>query len=242
MPHSATQPSSDTRAIAAELELQAFSYMVSHDLAASFRHVSEFSRLLLGELGEGLTGRQQSHAEHIRAATDRCQSMMDQLLSFSRVQQQTLEPVSHDATLAMRQAMTRLNIPNGGAWAVSIEPLGEVFADGRLLGVMFQHLLDNALKFRRPDVPVRVHVEANHDLLSWRVRLTDNGVGVDPALRAKAFEMFRRLNSQTAYPGVGAGLAICRRIARRHGGELQFLDCDEGACIELTLPHAPTLQ
>jgi light-regulated signal transduction histidine kinase (bacteriophytochrome) len=232
----------EARASAAEMELQAFSYIVSHDLATSFRHVSEFSRLLLGELGDGLTGPQQSHAEHIRNATDRCQLMMDQLLLFSRVQQKTLEPARQDATSAMRMAMMRLNIADDGASGVSLDPLGEVFADTELLIAVFQHLLDNALKFRRPGVAPRISIAPRHDRRSWRVRITDNGLGVEPEFRARTFEMFRRLNGEAAYPGVGAGLAISRRIARRHGGELAFLDCLDGACIELALPCAPTFQ
>ncbi len=216
--------------------------MVSHDLATSFRHVSEFSRLLLGELGEGLTGSQQSHAEHIRSATDRCQLMMEQLLLFSRVQQKVLEPVVQDGAFAVRVAMMRLGIADDGKSGVSLGPLGEVYADSQLLGLLFQQLLDNSLKFCRPCVPPRIVVSAHHDPASCRVRISDNGVGVQPAFRAKAFEMFRRLNGETAYPGVGAGLAICLRIARRHGGTLEFLDCDEGACIELQLPRGPTFQ
>lgn len=242
MPHSPTPQSCDTPASAAELELQAFSYIVSHDLAASFRHVSEFSRLLLGELGDELTGRQRSHAQHILKATDRCQLMMDQLLLFSRVQQKTLEPARQDATWAMRMAMVRLDIADDDASGVSIGPLGEAFADTQLLGLVLQNLLDNALKFRRPGIRPRIDITAHHDQRSWRVRITDNGIGVEQPYRAKTFEMFRRLNGEAAYPGVGAGLAISRRIARRHGGELEFLDCQEGACIELALPCAPTFQ
>jgi signal transduction histidine kinase len=242
MLHSPGLQALEARATAAEMELQAFSYIVSHDLATSFRHLSEFSRLLVRDLGEGLTGRQQSHARHIRGASDRCQLMMDRLLLFSRVQQKVLEPAQHDPTSAVLIAVTQLAIADGSAPCVSLEPLGDVFADGELLGLVFQHLLDNAFKFRRPEGPLRIVIAAHHDSTAWRVRITDNGVGVEPALRAKAFEMFRRLNGEAAYPGVGAGLAICRRIARRHGGELEFLDCPEGACIELALPRTPIIQ
>jgi signal transduction histidine kinase len=65
----------------------------------------------------------------------------------------------------------------------------------------------------------------------------DNGVGVEPRHREAAFAMFRRLNGGDVYPGAGAGLAICRRIARRHGGEARFVDCAEGACVEFAVPH-----
>ena len=242
MPHSPGPQSAEARASAAESELQSFSYMVSHDLATSLRHVSEFSRLLLGDVGDILTGPQQSHAEHIRHATGRCQMMMDQLLVFSRVQQKPMAPVLQDATVIMRMAMMRLGVADEAVLGVSLRPLGEVFADTELLGVVFEHLLDNALKFRRPGDSPRIAIEAHADPASWRLRITDNGIGVEGPLREKAFEMFRRLNGETAYPGVGAGLAISRRIARRHGGDLKFLDCPEGASIELALPCGPALQ
>jgi light-regulated signal transduction histidine kinase (bacteriophytochrome) len=227
----------DAAPTAAELELQAFSYIVSHDLAASFRHVAEFSRLLLGELSEGLTSRQRSHAAHVGAATAKCQMMMEQLLAFSRAQQKGLRAEPQDATLAMQLTLLRLAGKARGA-EVSIGPLGEVVADPDLLAIAFHHLMDNALKFHRPGEGPHVSVEAVDDDDTWRMRITDNGLGVEPAYRDKVFEMFQRLNGEDAYPGVGAGLAICRRIARRHGGEVRFLDCAQGACVELALPRA----
>jgi light-regulated signal transduction histidine kinase (bacteriophytochrome) len=222
----------------AEEELQAFSYIVSHDLAMSFRHVAEFSRLLMVELGDGLTERQQTYAEHVAAASARCQMMIEQLLAFSRVQQRALEPSLQDATLAMRLALLRLAVKVQLADAeAEIEPLGEVIADHDLLGLAFHHLMDNAIKFRRPDVRPHVKVSAVRDGRMWRLRVADNGLGVDRAHREKAFQMFHRLQGE-AFPGVGAGLAICRRIARRHGGEARFVDSGSGACLELALPLA----
>jgi light-regulated signal transduction histidine kinase (bacteriophytochrome) len=226
------------RWIAAEEELQSFSYIVSHDLAASFRHVSEFSRLLLGELPEGLTARQQVHATHIRAATENCQMMMEQLLAYSRVQQKSLEKVWQDANTSIQLSVLQLSARAAAAGAdLLIEPLGEVHADTALLVLAFNLLMDNAMKFHRGDVRPSVLVQPAHDELMWRMRITDNGVGVDPAYWEKAFQMFHRLHGEDAFPGVGAGLAICRRVARRHGGTLTFLDRSEGACIELALPR-----
>jgi light-regulated signal transduction histidine kinase (bacteriophytochrome) len=235
------EPSPDTAEagrVAAEEELQSFSYIVSHDLAASFRHVSEFSRLLLGELTEDLTVRQQAHATHVRAATEKCQAMMEQLLAYSRVQQKTLDKVWQDANASFELPILQLKARAAAEDVeLHVEPLGEVCADTALLVLAFRLLMDNAVKFRRPEVHPRIAVRPAHDALMWRMQITDNGIGVEPAYREKAFQMFHRLHGEDAFPGVGAGLAICRRIARRHDGALTFLDRAEGACIELALPH-----
>jgi light-regulated signal transduction histidine kinase (bacteriophytochrome) len=227
------------RTEALEAELRDFSYMVSHDLAASFRHVSEFSRLLTADLDDGLSPRQRAHVEYIQSAAIRCQAMMDGMLTFSQTQQKAIAPTHHDATLTMRLAMRQLaNLETSGA-EVTLAPLGEVFADAKLLAIAFGSLLDNAIKFGVPGVRPLVRIEAAHDIDAWRVRVTDNGVGVDPKQAERAFQMFRRLNGEDAFAGVGAGLAICRRIARRHGGDVRFADCSKGACVELSLPNAP---
>jgi light-regulated signal transduction histidine kinase (bacteriophytochrome) len=231
--------SGDNGAATAEEELRAFSYIVSHDLTASFRHVAEFSRLLLDEVGETLTERQASHASHIRAATAKCQLMMEQLLVFSRVQQGDLNLARQDASAALRLPLAQLALETTAPEAVIVvEPLGLVVADPELLTLALHHLIANALKFRRPAAPPRITIGPAHDDEAWRIRISDNGLGVAPAQREKAFRMFHQLHGEAAFPGVGAGLAICRRIARRHGGDVVFRDATEGACIELSLRRA----
>jgi light-regulated signal transduction histidine kinase (bacteriophytochrome) len=237
LPARSRQASQEERREAAEQELQAFSYFVCHDLSAPLRHVSEFSRLLLDELGV-LTDRQQAFADHILAASAKSRLLLDQLLTFSRVQQKTLETACLDASLTLRLALLQLSGQVQAAGAeLSVEPLGEVEADAELLALSLHHLLDNAIKFRRPGVRPRVVIQAAHDKAFWRMRIADNGIGVEPANRERAFQMFQRLNGETAFPGVGAGLTICRRIARRHGGEVGFVDHAQGACVELALPR-----
>jgi len=239
VPHSqATLPPIDPRTAAVVQEFEGFSYIVSHDLAASFRHVAEFSRLLVSEFGEDLTGPQRAYATRVRVSTEKCQQMMEQLLVFSRVQQRVMEPARRDAAPSMELARLQLASEIRAAGAdVSIEPLGEVFGDQFLLEIIFRALLDNAIKFRRPGVSPKIRVQTATDDAFWRLRITDNGQGVEPAHREKAFRMFHRLNGEDAYPGSGAGLSISRRIARRHEGDLKFIDCTNGACIELALPR-----
>jgi signal transduction histidine kinase len=223
-----------------EQELQDFSYTVSHDLAASFRRLSAFSHLFLGEFEQELTQRQRTYAKHVQAANDRCQTMMEQLLVFSRAQQRVLIPAPQDANLAIRMAMLQLLRDHQPIQAtVVIEPLGQAYADPDLLGLVFRHLLSNADKFHPPREPRAVNISAIRDQRYWRLRIRDNGVGVPADYREQAFQMFRRLQADDEYPGVGAGLAICRRVAHRHNGEVSFLDSEEGACVELALPLGP---
>ena len=222
----------------AEQELQILSYAVAHDLMASVRYMTSFSRLIVADLGDDLTPRQRLHADQLRAAAERCSAMLEQLMAYSQVQGRGLVRTLHDPTAAIRLAGLRLTAGADATDAeIAVEPLGAVYADADFLLQATAALLDNAIKFRRPGAPARVAITPAHDDAFWRMRVRDNGVGVDPAHREVAFSMFRRLNSADAYPGVGAGLAICRRIARRHGGEARFVDCDEGACLEFAVPH-----
>jgi signal transduction histidine kinase len=221
-----------------EAELQLLSYAVAHDLSASVRYMTTFSRLIAAEARNGAAQRQNQYADQLRLAGDQCGAMLQQLLAYSHVQSRELVPTLHDPGLSARAAWLRLAAAaRAEAAEIAIAPLDAVEADADLLAQAISALLDNAIKFRRPDVALRVVVEPAHDDAYWRIHVRDNGIGVDVRYREAAFAMFRRLNGGDVYPGVGAGLAICRRIARRHGGEARFVDCSEGACVELVVPR-----
>jgi len=222
-----------------ERELEDFIYIVSHDMAASVRHVTEFSRLLINDLGDSLTPRQRSFAARVLTTGERSQEMLEQLLAFSRVQQKPLAPAPQDATHQMKIACLKLSSQIHVAHAdVRLEPLGTVVADPDLLELVFHHLLDNAIKFSRPGVEPRVDVSVSETSRWWILRIADNGQGVPPEYREKAFRMFQLLHPEGVYPGQGVGLTLCRRIARRHGGDIRFIDQAAGACVEVTLPQA----
>lgn len=227
---------------AAERELSEFSYIVSHDLAAPLRHVTAFSTPLARSLGPEASIDQVAYCEHIQHATHKCQAMLDEILAFSRAQQayMTIEPC--DATLLMEMAMLQLSAEVHAADAdITIEPLGKVSMDSPLMTLGFKHALSNAIKFRLPNAPVKINVSAaTHDGV-WTVQIADNGPGVALDRQEKMFQLFYQDEPEGTFPGVGAGLAILRRIVRRHDGSVRFVEVESGACLELSLPNRATL-
>lgn len=227
----------------AEQELRNFSYIVSHDISAAFRHVAEFSELLLMEIGDGATEQQQTYAGYIRRETARCKAMLDELLTYSRVQQRDLKREYCDGTRLMELALLQVSAEANAANAdLSIEPLGEVFADADLLTTAFRLVLSNAIKFRRPHVDPVITVRGLETEDAWIVQVIDNGIGVALDRQEKMFGMFYQDHAQDAYPGVGAGLPHVRRILRRHDGDAYFLGGFPGACLEIVLPAAESSQ
>jgi len=231
----------DERADIIERELTEFSYIVSHDLAAPCRHLSHFSQLLLRDMGPKLTDSQRTYGSQIQAAGDRCQAMLEQLLQFSRVQTCQMNWATHDAASLARTALLQLSREVHEAHAeVSIAALGTVGGDGNLLTVMFKELILNGVRFRDPGRPCRLRVFAEADCDRWVGCVADDGIGLATDYHEKAFRMFWRLSADANGHGVGAGLAICRRIVRRHGGEVQFRPSwTNGTCVEIVLPATP---
>jgi len=222
----------------AERELSEFSYNVSHDLAAPLRHIAAFSTLLTRSLGPGASSDQVDYCEQLQRSTQKCQAMLDGLLSFSRAQQAHLMIETCNATLLMEVAMLQLSAEVKTAGAdIAIEPLGKANVDSALMTLGFKHALSNAIKFRLSDEPLKINVSAlAHDGV-WTVRIADNGRGVALERQEKLFRMFYQDEPEGTVEGVGAGLAILQRIVRRHGGSAHFIEAEQGACLELSLPE-----
>ena len=112
----------------------------------------------------------------------------------------------------------RVAIEESGA-EVTHDPLPQVMADNVQLGQVLQNLLGNAIKFRSQEPP-RIHVSARQEGQQWVFSVRDNGIGINPRYAERIFGIFERLHPRTEYPGTGIGLAICKKIVERHGGQI----------------------
>ena len=204
-------------------ELGQFAYIASHDLQEPLRMVTSYTTLL----GRRYKGKLDADAdEFIGFAVDaagRMQRLIQDLLTYSRVGsagQQLSETSSEDA---LRQALLNLSssVEESGA-LVTHNPLPTVVADEVQLVQLFQNLVGNAIKYRRPGVGVvAIHIAAeSNGGQNWEFSVQDDGMGIEPQYFEKIFGMFQRLHKRTEYEGTGIGLAVCKRIVERHGGKI----------------------
>ena len=220
-------------------DLQQFAYMASHDLQEPLRMVKNYLELFLRRYGDTLD---HDAREFLGFATDgasRMQGLIQGLLSYSRVHTQAKEPSPVDPESSLRAALANLHlaIEECGA-SIEHTPMPRVRADSTQLTQLFQNLLANSLKFRSGEAP-RIQVAAQRQGNQALFSVGDNGIGLDPAFSDRAFQMFQRLHPQSKYPGAGIGLAICKRIAERHGGRI-WVESEPGlgATFRFTLPLA----
>ena len=206
---------------AANVELDAFAYSVSHDLRAPLRSIDGFSQALLEDYAGQLDAAGQDYLQRVRAATQRMATLIDDLLDLSRVtrSEMTIAPV--DLSELARELATELTSGDPERHVeIVITPDVAVRADRGLLRVVLQNLMGNAWKFtgKRSDARIEVGVVAADGERAYYVR--DNGAGFDMAYASKLFGAFQRLHRVTEFPGTGVGLATVQRIIHRHGGRV----------------------
>ena len=201
-------------------ELQQFAYVASHDLQEPLRMVSSYTQLLVRRYGDKLDGDAKEFMEFIVDGAARMKQLIEDLLAFSRVgtRGRDFQKVASGAALSKALANLRGAQEASGA-VVTHDAMPEVLADGVQLTQLFQNLLGNAMKFHGAEAP-RIHVGAETREQVWVFTVRDNGIGLDPQYAERIFMMFQRLHNKAEYPGTGIGLAICKKIAERHGGRI----------------------
>lgn len=203
-------------------ELQQFAYVASHDLQEPLRTISSFTQLLAKRYREKLDDKAHDFIEFAVDGCKRMQTQINDLLAFSRVgtQGNPLLPVDSDAALDRVLRTLKVGIEEAKA-VITRDRLPRVLADETQLCQLFQNLIGNAMKFRGSESP-RIHVSAQKDPAGWKISVRDNGIGIAPEHSDRIFVIFQRLHTKAEYPGTGIGLAICKKIAERHGGRIWF--------------------
>jgi len=202
------------------MELQQFAYVASHDLQEPLRTIASFTQLLAKRYGDKLDDKAREFIAFAVDGSKRMQTLINDLLSFSRVgtQGRRLVSVSTDAVLDAVLKNLKRGIEESRA-IITRDPLPIVLADELQLSQILQNLIGNAIKFRRNQAAT-VHIGAERTASGWNISVRDNGIGVAPEHSERIFVIFQRLHTKTQYPGTGIGLAICKKIAERHGGRI----------------------
>jgi signal transduction histidine kinase len=231
-----------TRAAAANAELEAFSYSVSHDLRAPLRSIDGFSRAIIEDAGDDLSDDLKGHLRRIRANTQRMAELIDDLLELSRVSRVAPDPVLVDVSALAREVVDRLRDGEPGrAVEVVIQPGLRAVADVSLLRIVLENLLGNAWKFTSHQAAPRIELSGDGPPPATEFRVVDNGAGFDQHYADKLFAPFQRLHTDREFPGTGIGLATVARIVHRHGGRIEATgEVGRGATVTFSMAEPTT--
>lgn len=223
---------------AANMELESFSYSISHDLRAPLRAINGFSRILEDEIENGESETRQRYLGLIRENAQQMGVLIDDLLSFSRLGRQAINMTIVSTRELVSQVLYTLDPElQGRDVALSIAELPDCICDAVLMKQVWMNLLSNALKFTRQREMARVEID--FDLREGEVvyMVRDNGTGFDMKYADKLFGVFQRLHRAEEFEGTGVGLAIVHRIVTRHGGRVWAESVPgEGSTFYFSLP------
>jgi signal transduction histidine kinase len=202
-----------------DVTLEDFVHIVSHDLSEPLTTVSLFAQALEYRYADRLDDEGRRYVEGIIETVDGMDERIRVLIAHARTRGEAPHAVQVDSGAAVREALTSLagSIASNAA-EVSVGALPTVAGDPEQLRRLFEHLISNAIKFRRHGAPPHVAISAKHDGDEWCFAVSDDGIGIAPADHERIFEIFQRANGSR--PGAGIGLAVCRQVVEEHRGRI----------------------
>ncbi|HEX9116750.1 MAG TPA: ATP-binding protein [Anaerolineae bacterium] len=240
-------------------ELQEFDFVASHDLQEPLRKVQTFGDLLQEKYATVLDEPGQDYIQRMQNAAARMQVLIEGLLTYSRVTTKAQPFARVDLDEVAREVLGDLetHIAQVGG-QIEIDPLGAIDADALQMRQLMQNLIGNSLKFHREGVPPVVHVWAERQASASTgdghrggepvaetqclIMVEDNGIGFEEKYTERIFQVFQRLHGRSVYAGAGIGLAVCRKIAERHGGSITARSAPgQGSTFVVSLPASHNL-
>lgn len=208
-------------------DLQQFAYVCSHDLKEPLRMVSLYTQLLRKQSELRLPAESRESLNYIVEGATRMQSLIDDLLVYSRISEggEAFDMVDLNRIVTTAKEDLRASIDESNT-KIFCDELPEIWGHPVLLKQLFENLLSNAIKFKGEKTPV-IHIRARKEGGHWVFSVSDNGIGFNPEFSEKIFVIFQRLHARNHYPGTGIGLAICKKIVERHGGKI-WVDSQPG--------------
>jgi PAS domain S-box-containing protein len=229
---------------AANHELEAFTYSVSHDLRAPLRHIGGFSKILSEDFGPGMPEEAQGHLKRIEDGVHRMGLLVDELLNLARVGRHALHLQVTGLNAVVEEVVSLLQPETQDRvieWKIADLPPAD--CDSILIKQVFQNLIANALKFTRTRERAVIEISHRQEDGQMVIAISDNGVGFDMKYQDKLFGVFQRLHRAEDFEGTGIGLATVQRIIRKHGGRIWAdAELDKGATFCFTLAAAESAQ
>jgi PAS domain S-box-containing protein len=217
-------------------ELEQFAYVASHDLQEPLRTTSSFVELLRKQYHGRLDEHADRYIDYVIQSSDRMKTLIKDLLDYSRIgREKQFEPV--DCNIAFAEVLADLaEVIKENHATITAGPLPVVNAFPTELKLLFQNLLSNSIKFRKPGVAPDIGISATKENGFWHFQIRDNGIGIDKQYQQRIFIIFQRLHNRSVYEGSGIGLAHCKKIVELHGGKIWVVsEAGKGSTFHFTL-------
>jgi light-regulated signal transduction histidine kinase (bacteriophytochrome) len=218
-------------------DLEQFAYVASHDLKEPLRAISGSIQILQERYNHQLDHDADDVIKHTVDGATRMQTLIDDLLTYSRLTTREAPLRPTDCSEILRDALANLKSSiNESKAVITSDPLPVVKADSTQLLQVFQNLVGNGIKYRSQRTP-KIHVGVEDKGGEWLFSVSDNGIGIAPQYAERIFRIFQRLHTRKEYSGTGIGLAVCKKIVERHGGCIWVeSEPEEGSTFFFTLP------
>ena len=225
--------------VTANTELNRFAYVASHDLQEPLRMVVSFTQLLVKKYGDRLDETAREYMKISAESAERMQSLILDLLQYSRADAETVILDPFDSKIALDYALANLaQVVEEKQAQISIASLPEVYANSVQLSRLFQNLISNALKYHANGTVPVVNIAVQEEETEWCFSISDNGIGMKAEYLQQIFEPFKRLHHKDEYEGSGIGLAICKKIVANLGGRIWVKSAPgEGSVFYFTVPR-----